>query len=93
MSKMSELLIKHKIETDIILEGSYKEALFKFDKFMPDDEELQRDFHDAVDKKDTDAVEMILFNDGDFDIMKKYLPKNATLSAFAKWIVDNDKGR
>jgi len=78
------------------IEGDYAEAVWKMDKFMPDDFELQAEYYEILDDETKDEEQKIqelteFFQEyADEEIMYRYFPKNGSISGFAKYIVDEE---
>lgn len=78
------------------IEGDYTEAVWKMDKFMPDDFELQAEYYEILDDETMDEEEkvqkLIEFFDSyaDEDIMDRYFPEGGTIEGFARYIVDEE---
>jgi hypothetical protein len=73
----------------------YSEALFKIDKFLPEDEEVMQEYYDILDSDDSkeEKIEsMIEFLNNyvlDFDKMYDYFPANGNTEEFAEFIINN----
>jgi len=67
-------------------EEGLMEARWKMDKFMPDSAELQDEFHELVENRDTDSMEEFLQTWADEETLFRYLPKGATLREFAEFL-------
>ena len=78
------------------IEGDYAEAVWKMDKFMPDDFELQEQYYEILDDESKDEEQKIqelteFFEEfAEEEIMHRYFPKNGTIRGFAKYIVDEE---
>jgi hypothetical protein len=78
------------------IEGDYAEAVWKMDKFMPEDPDLQSEYWEMLNDEDIDEEEKVerliefFDNYADEDIMNRYFPKGGTLEGFAKYIVDEE---
>lgn len=67
-------------------EEQLREAQWKMDKYMPEEAELQDEFHELVENKDTDSMEEFLQTWADEETLFRYLPKGATLREFAEFL-------
>ena len=66
----------------------YSEAWHKFDKFMPEDPEIQDEYYEILEEKDVDAMEEFLNTHAVEDIMEGYFPKGGTVRGFAEYIIE-----
>jgi hypothetical protein len=82
-------------DEDIDYDG-YSEVSFKMDKYMPDDEEAQREYHGIFDdenlSREEKIEELVSFfqNNANEEIMYRYMPKDGTLRGFAEYLLDQD---
>jgi hypothetical protein len=70
---------------------SYDDVIFKMDKYLPDDEELQNDYYDLIDEKDKKGLIDFFNTEADMDRMHKYMPKNGTLEDLVDSLVKSYK--
>ena len=73
----------------------YEEAAYKFDKFMPDDPEIQDEYYEILDSEDLEDEEkieelaaFIEDNCEDEERMYSYFPKDGTIEEFAAYLVE-----
>lgn len=77
------------------LEADYSELVFKMDKFMPEDEDIQNEYHEILDtESDSKLEDLIIFfenNIQDESRFNTYMPANGTLKGLCEYIINHEK--
>ena len=84
-------IVDEETEDDPI-DVDYSELEFKMDKYMPEDEEVQEEYHEILDDDDMSNEDKIaelvaFFNTHANDRLGNYMPAGGTIEGFAAYLV------
>jgi hypothetical protein len=75
---------------------SFQEAVWKMDKWMPEEETLQMEYYDILNDEKMNTAEKVkalasfIEDNAYMDVLSRYLPAGSSAEKLAQWIVDND---
>jgi hypothetical protein len=73
----------------------YLELEFKMDKYMPEDETLQREYYGIIDSEDlyekkVKDLKAFFMENADMSILNNYMPEGGTLDDFITFLLTQD---
>lgn len=72
----------------------YGELEWKMDKYMPDEEDLQQEYHDILDDMELSEVNKkqqlidFFYSNADTERMYRYMPEGGTLEGYVQYLID-----